>query len=811
MFTTSFSVLNKEEEIPEGVITFDQDDRFIDVNPIATKMLGFQQDQLLRRHFLSVFPTQTTHPLYQIYLQVKKSREHQRVTLYDEVHEKWFDTRVCPNKDGVTIYSRDISEQKIAERNGLLHETRYKTFFDHSMDGVILSYADGTIYAANPSACKIFGQSESEICDSGRLAILDETDPRLSPFLNKRKQEGEAESELTGIKKDGTKIPINVRSNVFFDVDGRECVSALIRDVSEIKNAKEKIQHQHYILNNLFQSFSSGVFSVDTNYCYTSYNQVHEEAMKLLYGKQIKIGESLLAYQTKEDAFQARINIDRALKGERFQIEAFSGSQEHTKIYVEITHNPIITEDGEVIGVSIESKDISSRKVAEDDLASSERKFRLLADNARDMIYRYELFPERKFTYVSPSVTKITGYTPEEHYADPDLASKIIHPEDISIFQETSEGRMRLVHDAVIRIIRKDGAIAWTEQNNTYFFDAEGRPIAFEGIGRDITERKLQEEALQKNEIFLRGILDSTDDGILAIDNKGKVVSANNRFIELWKIPQSLLEQKDDQLLLSFVLDQLAEPKSFLAKVEELYHSDSTDFDVIQFKDQRIFERYSTPLMLNGQITGRVWSFRDISNFKLTENALRQSESLYRSILKASPDNITIASLEGNIEMISPSALAIWGYQDESEILGRSILEFVLPEEEAKVLENIALMHQGINVSPIRFNGVRKDGSVFAIEVNADFMRNEAKLPSKLILAIRDISERKRWEDALFSSQQMTKEIINTIPVRVFWKNRELEYLGCNEMFAKDAGFSNPSEIIGKSDYELVWKSDAAL
>lgn len=126
-------------------------------------------------------------------------------------------------------------------------------------------------------------------------------------------------------------------------------------------------------------------------------------------------------------------------------------------------------------------------------LAASEKRFRLLAENARDIVYRIELLPRRAFTYVSPSVTRLTGYTPEEHYADADLGDKIIHPEDRSkiVLDEAFFSK-----SVVMRWIRKDGSTLWTEQENVPVYDESGNLIALEGIARDITERKESEERL---------------------------------------------------------------------------------------------------------------------------------------------------------------------------------------------------------------------------------------------------------------------------------------------------------------------------
>jgi PAS domain S-box-containing protein len=140
----------------------------------------------------------------------------------------------------------------------------------------------------------------------------------------------------------------------------------------------------------------------------------------------------------------------------------------------------------------------TDRLHAEQALSESEQRFRRLAENADDLIYRFELSPERKFSYVSPAATHITGYTPEEHYQDPELGMKMIHPDDQHLLGTMSSDEETLHKPIILRWIRKNGEVIWTEQKNVPIYDATGKLVALEGISRDITNRKKSEEALQK-------------------------------------------------------------------------------------------------------------------------------------------------------------------------------------------------------------------------------------------------------------------------------------------------------------------------
>jgi PAS domain S-box-containing protein len=182
--------------------------------------------------------------------------------------------------------------------------------------------------------------------------------------------------------------------------------------------------------------------------------------------------------------------------------------------------------------------------------------------------------------------------------------------------------------------------------------DSSGKTIVSIVLS-DITDI-WQIEALKKSETQIRATLESTADGILAVDKKGKVLQASRRFAEIWKIPQAVMESGNDRILLEFVRDQLTDPDAFLKKVELLYDSDAVDMDILNFKDGRVFERDSFPMILEGACIGRVWSFRDISEHRRLEEALHQANkklNLLSSITRHDINN-ELTVLHGYLEML---------------------------------------------------------------------------------------------------------------------------------------------------------------
>ena len=137
---------------------------------------------------------------------------------------------------------------------------------------------------------------------------------------------------------------------------------------------------------------------------------------------------------------------------------------------------------------------------------------------------------------------------------------------------------------------------------------------------------------------------------------------------------------------------------------------------------------------------------REIAERKQADEALQRSEERYRSIVHASPDDITITDREGRILIVSPAAFTIFGYEQGDEFLGHPLTDYIIPEDRDRAMAQIALKRQGVMTGPTEYRGLRKDGSTFDIEVNSEFIRDAEGSPTGMVVIVRDITERKQAE-----------------------------------------------------------------
>ena len=401
--------------------------------------------------------------------------------------------------------------------------------------------------------------------------------------------------------------------------------------------------------------------------------------------------------------------------------------------------------------------DIAERKQIEKALRESEERFSK-AYMTSPISFLIANMEDGKIIEVNDAFTKLSGFTREEALASSTVNLKLwVHEDDRQYMVATlRQGRALVSHELMLRA--KNGTIY------TVLFSAQtiqiGQQYCIMSSIEDITERKQAVDTLESSLSLLNTTLESTADGILVIDLNGKVAKFNQKFADMWQIPEELLETKSDETLLNYTITKLCEPEEFISKVKQLYEQPTeSSFDKFNLLDGRVFERYSQPQKTGNNIVGRVWSFRDISEHRKSEEALLQKTTLFESLLNTTIDGILIIDSNGRKV-----------FQNE-----RTVELFNIPREFADNVDDQDQLNYvvSVNKNPDQFvqkvlylydhpeetsedEIELKDGKIlhrYSAPVLSKFKHNYGR-----IWMFRDITESKQAEKALIIAKEKAEE-----------------------------------------------------
>jgi len=373
----------------------------------------------------------------------------------------------------------------------------------------------------------------------------------------------------------------------------------------DLEMANAALRDSEARLRTVITNAPIALFALDKNGAFTLLEGKAIEQMNI--DPQQVIGRS--AYDVYASGTKVIEAIDSAFAGERSTTLAPAGA-----VLFEAQLEPMRDDRGNIVGVIGVATDITERKRAENALRESEQRLLSVITNAPVALFAldkhgtFTLLEGKALEALNVEAAPLVGRSAFDVYARAPAVIDSINRAFAGERNTIIEAAEHVVFEAQLEPMRDRG----------------GNITGVIGVATDITERTRAEQAIREREATLKATIESTADGILVVTNAGGVVYANQKFADMWNIPPKLLELRDDQKLLDYVLSQLQEPDAFLSKVKELYESDREDLHTLDFKDGSAFERYSRPLMLDDQVAGRVWSFRNVTEQKRAQRELAE-------------------------------------------------------------------------------------------------------------------------------------------------------------------------------------------
>ncbi len=746
---------------------FDQDGRYLNVWTHSNDKLLLPKQELIGRRLTDLFGEDAgshyVETIRQVIMTGKPATINYAVRLNQTLRYFSGVLTLIPgshtSQATVGCLVRDITESRLIEAQVRESEARWRALYEHAGVGIAQLNLDGRFLRVNPHLCELLGYSSEAILQrtfqdlthpddlEANLVYLDEllTGKRHSFSMQKRYRR----SNDTWAWVDLTVSLVQSGSS------DQDYLIAVIQNIDDRKRAEQALQDQEALLRSVIETAPDVIFMKDRDGHYRFVNSAFAQTLN-------KLPDDIIG-KTDAELFPPDI-ADRCMAGDR---DVFSGAvQQEFEEIVPVNGTPRIfhviktphrAQNGRVIGLVGVARDMTDLKQAEQAL----RLTQLAVDRSADFVFWVDR--SARFLYVNDAACVRLGYSREEflRMSVNDIDTEYRAERWPEHWTELSRaGRLRFES----RHRTKSGE-TYPVEIVASFIAIEGKEYNFAFV-RDISDRK-------RSYSLLQAAINSVADGLLVIDRQGKVASANQRFLQLWNIPQSLADSGDDDALLTSVMDQLQEPETFLQKVRELYaQPEQESFDVVTFKDGRVFERYSRPQILDNEIVGRVWSFRDITEHKRAEQALRESELRLQRFVAEAPVGLCILDENWRVITANLAFCQLTGYEVH-EIIGSTYSLYTHPEDLSANIRLTEEFYRGIRSGDTyEKRYIRKSGEIIWVLIKTTRIDLPDRQGPLLLAAVQDITERKL---ALEEREQLSRDLHDNLLQALYAVGMQLE------------------------------------
>jgi len=314
----------------------------------------------------------------------------------------------------------------------------------------------------------------------------------------------------------------------------------------------------------------------------------------------------------------------------------------------------------------------------------------------------------------------------------------------------------------------------------------------------------LRRRVAAKTEI-LRAALESTADGILVVNSKEQIVTYNDKFLAMWRIPRSRARSKSHEALLRFVAEQLKSPDTFVDKVHQLStNAEAQRDEALEFKDGRVFERHAEPQRVNGKIVGHVLGFRDVTEHRRdvakrerAMEALRKSEKRYRTIVETAAEGICMTDAECRVTFVNQRMTEML-VVSAGDVLGHDMHEFFAAEDRATAASAWRLLQEGSKTA-FETRLIARDRPALWVSVSASRVvdSNTGRFAGMLGM-FTDVTERKKAEESQHLMESVVMNAHDTVLVtKADHPGGEYLIAFANPAFTREMGYSS-EEIVGK-------------
>jgi PAS domain S-box-containing protein len=696
---------------------------------------------------------------------------------------------------GIFISCFDTTLTRQAQHEILQNEDKYRSIVENAIDAFFFSNYDGSVISANDAAVFMFGYSKEEFRQLNRTDLIDHSDKQFIAHLQEREKTGKMKGEAIGIRKNGEHFPIEFSSVLYKDNNSQLKVGTFISDISARKKAERKVELNEKRFRSLVENATDILILSDSK------NIIHYVSPAF---------ERITGFTLKEvinnpTFVKSRISSDNITQIDKTLSQALIEPNKPFPVLMQFQHKAghylwfegfvtNLLQDENVGAIVSNYRDISERKAAEKELIKSENRFRALAENATDVLILSNEIGIVK--YASPAFEKITGFSFEDIRQEPTLLTHHLHPDyhehAIKTFLEALNNPGKLV-TRLLQFQHKNGQYIWMEGVIINLLHDENVKAVVANY-RDITERKIAEYKVIKNEKRFRALIEKGEDLIVLTNAAGIISYASPAFEKLTGYRQSEIVGNKNLVFMhteqanvtQAIFDQLLEkPGLSIPRLNRLKCKDGT---------YKWVEGYITNLLHDENVQAIVSNYRDITERLQAAEVIKQSENNLKTIFENTTEAFLLIDKKGKVKSFNSNARAIAFLNTPNEIeVGKDAFNFIASDR----IDVIKAMFEKVYTGEIiQFDRLyEQENDKIWIDFSIKPVEEDGIIAGICITG-RDITARKKAEDELRKRELRFRSILENSHDMLFLFDADGKVEFLSPAIEKVFGYRNdPDEI----------------
>ena len=742
----------------DGLITVDPTLNITDVNETMCRMSGYARSELLR----TPFPQYFLDPKHAS-AGVRLTLDQGAVTNYElnlkdkEGREKLVSFNAAIFRDqvgavrGIFASARDITEQARLQTQLAEEQAYNRSLIEASVDGLLTVNESMIITDVNETICRMVGRLRNQLIGSSFPSYFTESEAAAEGVRLTFKEGAVTNYVLTLQAADGVQLPVSFNAAVFKDTAGRvRGIFASARDITAQKQLEAQLQASQTYTRSLIESNIDALMTTDPLGIITDVNQQMEALTG--HSRDELIGTAFKRYFTDPDRAEQGIKLVlREGKVTNYELTAHAKAGRETVVSYNAT--TFYDREGKLQGVFAAARDITEQKKLERQLREQQIYLRGLIEASVDGLITVD--PSGTITDLNDRMCQMTGYTRSELIGTPFADYFTDSERATSGVRKTFEDGF--VTEYALTLVSRTRRLLQVSFNASVFKDPAGKARGILASARDITDRLRLEEQLREQQTYLRGLIESSIDGLVTVDSEGFITDVNEQMCRMTGYLR-------EELIGSPFKEFFTEPQRADAGVKRTFAEGVvTNYElVIKTKGGRkatVSFNASVYRSADGRVEGIFASARDISEQARLQSQLTEQQAYNRSLIEASADALFAIASDGIITDVNEEATRLSGYSRKHLVNSRFAEYFTEPQRARSGVQKTLAEGRVIGYELML---ITRQARRIAVSFNAGVFTDAGGAPLGILAAARDITDQKKLELELRNQQFYTRSLIES-------------------------------------------------